>query len=299
MPTLSTTPIPGGAIAASAAMLPGRRADISSTRKRCSRGGAQHGPRVAELVVERPGRGHHLAERREHRGEQVLRRRLARRAGDPDDRQPAGHQLGGHRRGQLGQRGQHRRARTRRCRLEHTGRRAAGRRAGDDDRRHTDRPGASTATAPAATADAREVVPVERAPGSARNNPPGARPRVELDGPGDAVRGGIGGSASTPPTISAISARLRRSSRCPRPRARRRARRGRRTGGARRAVWPVSCPLPAISTTSPGPAHADGGDRRRAGRRSRPPGRSAGRGGAAEDRARGSPPDPRCAGCRR
>ena len=111
----------GGAIAASAAMLPGWRADEFQNQVVGAGGGAQHGPRVAQLVVERPGRRHHLAERLEHRGQQVFRRRLARRAGDPDDRQPAGHQLGGHRRGQLGQRGQHRRTRPVGVVLENTG----------------------------------------------------------------------------------------------------------------------------------------------------------------------------------
>ncbi|SIA11587.1 Uncharacterised protein [Mycobacteroides abscessus subsp. abscessus] len=45
----------------------------------------QHRPGMAELVVERPGRSHHLAERAEHGGDQILCRGLARRARDPDD----------------------------------------------------------------------------------------------------------------------------------------------------------------------------------------------------------------------
>ena len=178
MPTLSTTAIDGGAIAASAAMLPGWRADISSTRKSVSRGGAQHRPRVAELVVERPGRGHHLAQRAQHRGDQVLGGRLARRAGDPDDRQPAGDQFGGHRRGQLGQRGQHRGAGAVGVVLEHPGLGVGGRRRRHDDRRHPDRArGQHRRPHPPPTAAAAKSWPSERAPGSARNSPPGVTAR--------------------------------------------------------------------------------------------------------------------------
>ena len=66
-------------------------------------------------------------------------------------------------------------------------------------------------------------------------------------------------SASVPPTISAIWATVRSIIAVPRgPRsARAPAPPGRRTGGSRRPPrCPVSWPLPAISTTSPGPAQA-------------------------------------------
>ena len=63
--------------------------------------------------------------------------------------------------------------------------------------------------------------------------------------------------------------------------------------------WPVSWPLPATTTVSPGPA---GGSRSRSPRRRSPiscrptPGPPRGRRPASR---RGSPPGPRCAGCRR
>ena len=69
--------------------------------------GPQHGVRVAQLVVERAGRGDGRPEPGQHLGEQILGRGLARRAGDADHghlRQPAQHLAG-----QVGQRGQRRR----------------------------------------------------------------------------------------------------------------------------------------------------------------------------------------------
>ena len=61
------------------------RALFSVTRKRVSAIGPQHGVRVAELVVERSGRGDRRPEPAQHLRQQVLGRRLARRAGDADD----------------------------------------------------------------------------------------------------------------------------------------------------------------------------------------------------------------------
>ena len=214
---------------------------------------------MAQLVVERPRRGDHLAQRREHRGQQILGRRLARRPGDADDRQPARHQLGGHRGGQLGQRGQHRRTRAVGVVLEHAGaacrlRRGCGR---DDDRGHADRSRGQHRDRTGRHRGRREVVAVGPRAGQRQEQPAGSdRARVEFDGAGDAESP----RRRRPRCRRARRRRCRRSGRAvrsitrvtPAPRARRPVRRGRRTAGsARGCVCPASWPLPAISTTSP------------------------------------------------
>ena len=190
MPTLSTTPIDGGAIAASAAILPGMARRHLQDQEVGVGGRAQHRPRMAELVVERPGRGDHLAQRRQHRGQQVLGRGLARRSGDPDDasarppptRRPPPRPAWPARPAP--------RRPSRRCRV-----RARGRGVGDRPARGattiagtpTGR-AASTATAPAADGRGREIVAVGARARQRQEQPAGGhRARVELDGAGDRV----------------------------------------------------------------------------------------------------------------
>ena len=211
-PTLSTTPIRGGAIAARWRMCPmPARAHLQHEEAR-RLVGAQHRVREAEFVVHRPGRGDRRAEPCEQVREQVLRRRLARRAGDPDD-------------GQRGQPPRDRRGERRQGGDAVARPRCAGRRRGGSR---------APPPRPRSTAVATKSCPSTRSPGSARNSPPGRdQPRVVLDRPGDR-RSRDRRRRRRPPTIVAISARLsaiivlRPSS------ARRAGRRGRRTGGPRR-----------------------------------------------------------------
>ncbi len=223
-------------------------------------GGSQHRPRVAELVVERTRRGHHLTERRQHRRQQILGRGLARRPGDTDDAQSAGRQLGGHRGGQLGQRGEHRGPRPRwRHRVPAHPRRwrRPPRRA---PRWRAHRPGARPARPPHPRRwrRPRNRCPSERAPGSARNSPPGVTAResnstVPVIRTVSASAGAI--SASSPPTICATRASVIGIIGPARARVRASASSTRSSNGrvTPRLVCPDSWPLPAISTTSPGP----------------------------------------------
>ena len=187
-PTLRTTPIRGGATRHRAATWPGPRAESSRTRWRVSGVGAQRGPGVAELVVERAGRGDGRAGRLEQVRGEVLGRRLARRAGDADDGQAPGGR-GCRRRGAPARRAR-RGPRPRRRRRRRPARRSPGIRvtggtitAGASTSR-----AASTPAAPAAIAAATKSCPSTRSPGSATNSPPGVdRAAVELDGAGDAL----------------------------------------------------------------------------------------------------------------
>ncbi|VBA39951.1 hypothetical protein LAUMK191_03210 [Mycobacterium attenuatum] len=156
--------------------------------------GAQHGPGMTQLVVEGSGRGDHLTQRFEHRGHQILGRGLARRAGDPDDDQSAGHQLRGHRLGQFRQRGQDGRARSVGVVLEHPGQRALVRAPlrRHHDGRDTDRPRGQHRRRPRRHCRRRMVMPVgTRARQGQKQSPRADRSRIELDGAGDAALRGI------------------------------------------------------------------------------------------------------------
>ena len=121
---------------------------------------AQHGQRMAELVVERPGGRDRRAEALDQLGGQVLGRRLARRAGDARD----------------GQRGQ-------RTRHEPGQRGQRGRDVGDQDPRSRNRGTgrvASTATAPAETAAAAKSCPSARSPATAANRLPAPARRESI-----------------------------------------------------------------------------------------------------------------------
>ena len=160
-----------------------------------SGGGPQHRPGVAQFVVERAGRRDDLAERGEHRGQQILGGRLARRPRDTDDRQPARHQLGGDGGGQLGERAQHRRTRAVRVVLEHAGTRISfGANVvprGHHDGRDADRSGGQHRHRARRHRGGRVVVPVGTRARQGEEQPARRhRAGVELDGAGhpDAVR---------------------------------------------------------------------------------------------------------------
>ena len=157
-------------------------------------GGPQHRPRVTQLVVEGSGRGHHLAQRLQHGGHQVFGGGFARRAGDPDDGQPARHQFGGHRPGQLGERGQHRRARSVGIVLEHScpdircGRRGPS----YQDGGHADRSRRQHGDGAGRHRRRRVVVPIGAGAGQCQEQATGSDgPRVEFHGPGDAALRGV------------------------------------------------------------------------------------------------------------
>ena len=156
----------------------------------------QHRPRGAQLVVERTRRGDHLAQRGEHRGDEVLGRGLTRRAGDADDRQAARHQFRGHRGGQLGQCGEHRSARAVGVVLQNAGGRVGSGFGAwrDDDRRHSDRSRGQHRDGTGRHRRRREVVAVRPRAGQREEQPAlGHRARVELDGAGHPGRRGVGG----------------------------------------------------------------------------------------------------------
>ena len=121
---------------------------------------------------------------------------------------------------------------------------------------------ASTATAPAATAAAAKSCPSERAPGSARNSPPGVTARESNSTvPVTRVRAASCGEMSAQLTTDDVGdlgqgqvdhARDPNASSAP-------ASSSRSSNGRvwPWLVWPASWPLPAISTTSPSPGPAD------------------------------------------
>lgn len=137
---------------------------------------------------------------------------------------------------------------------------------------------ASTATAPAATADSAWSCPSVRAPGSARNNPPGPTARESNSTVPVTRRRAASGavmSARVPPTMSAIWATVRSIIPAPfearRPRAAPRpAPPGRRTGGcARRCAARSHDPCPRPAPRRPVPPRQRRGGSPHAGRRSR------------------------------
>ena len=204
--------------------------------------GGEHGQRQADVVVERAGRADRGPGGGQHLAEQVLGRGLARRAGDAERSQPAGGQPAVHApRRQPAERGHAGRRRRRRAARRPAGRparRGAGRGRGGEEvvavdplagqRRRTGRRGRrvreSTVTAPV-TRRVRRV--------AAATVPPTGRGRPRR-------------------SVSAITRGALRARRGPR------AARSRSSNGctAPATSWPVSWPLPATSSVSPGRARA-------------------------------------------
>ena len=284
VPTFSTTPMRGGAISQSARMCPAPRADSSRTRCRVLLVGTQHGPRVPELVVEGAGRRDGRTERFEHLADEVLGGGLAGGPGDPDDGeagQPVDHgPRGGGKPGEDG--GAGRRPCPRRAR-RHA--RATGSTGGTMTAGASTSRAASTATAPFSMAAAAKSCPSTRSPGTATNRPPG--PIFRESNSTDPVTVSWPVALCTrPPVASAISASVRGITDAPcldapkasfgavsAPKASFGADKPAGSWGlllqagliaARSSSWsengcttpliscPVSWPLPAMTTTSPG-----------------------------------------------
>ena len=199
------------------------------------RGGGEEREREPDLVVERLAARHRARRSAQDGRGEVLRARLARRARDADDR------------------GAHARALVGRQREERAPPGPRRRRQGEliPDDRGPGRP------LHRSRARRRRTRGRRRAPPAAprRGRPAPHAPTVDRD-PAHDDRTASGGSMCPPTAVATLASDRSFTRGPPSSPASSSARRGdRRTGASGRAnSWPVSWPLPAISTTSPGPA---------------------------------------------